>query len=266
MEAIIRPAAVSGLFYPDSAELLHRQIGDYLSSARTELSPAQPKAMIVPHAGYIYSGPVAGSAFHLLEPFSEIINRVILVGPSHRVAFEGIAASGATHFSTPLGLVPLDRQTTLELEALELVSESDSAHAFEHSLEVQIPFLQEILKDFQLVPLVVGNCSPSQVAKMMETVWGGPETLFVISSDLSHYHDYHTAQKIDKQTASAIENLDPTPIGYENACGRAGLNAILMIAQNRNLEIKELDLRNSGDTAGSKGNVVGYGSWALFEK
>ncbi len=261
MRQIVRPAAVAGSFYPDNPERLHAQVSGFLQEA--QVINNVPKALIVPHAGYIYSGSIAASAYATLKNQNESINRVVLIGPSHRVPFRGVATSSATHFSTPLGKIPIDLQTTQKLERLNCVEPFDQAHSFEHSLEVQLPFLQETLNKFSIIPLVVGDINPEQLAELIDTIWGGSETLIVISSDLSHYHDYKSAQKMDLATAKAISALSPSTINYDDACGRTGVNALLITAKRKGLKVVPLDLRNSGDTAGGRDQVVGYGSWAF---
>jgi hypothetical protein len=259
----IREAAVAGSFYPaDPAELqstVHRLL-DAVSAVR---GPA-PKAMVVPHAGYAWSGPVAASAYARLRPQRERYQRVILLGPGHCVAVAGLAASGADAFRTPLGDVPLDRAS---IDALRhpAVSLNDAVHHPEHSLEVQLPFLQSVLASFSLVPLVVGDADPEDVAAVIELLWGGPETLVLVSSDLSHYLDYDTARSLDLDTCHAIEQLDCRPIGHARACGATPLRGLLLAAQRRGLQPVTLDLRNSGDTSGSRGRVVGYGAWMFVE-
>jgi len=261
----IRPAAVAGMFYPDDEISLRSMVQQFLAQA-TSSGPA-PKAIIVPHAGYIYSGPIAGSAYHLLENNSASFKRVVLLGPSHRVPLLGLAASSASSFSTPLGLIEIDQDRIKKLSKLKQVKIMDEAHAMEHSLEVQLPFLQTILTDFKLIPLVVGDASAREVCEVLELACQDPnqdqQTLIVISSDLSHYHDYATANKLDALTSHAIENLDGDQIGYENACGRTAVNGLLMFASNRGMKAEILDQRNSGDTAGDKDQVVGYGAYAF---
>lgn len=263
MARIVRPAAVAGSFYPASPDALGAQVSNYLQASQTAI--AHPKALIVPHAGYIYSGSIAASGYATLKDQETPYSRVVLIGPSHHVPFRGVATSNATHFTTPLGDIPLDRQALRELDGFDFVISLDKAHAQEHSLEVQLPFLQETLSQFSLIPLVCGDISPLQLAELLDALWGGPETLFVISSDLSHYHDYKSAQIRDRATAEAISSLTPSAIGYDDACGRTGVNALLILAKKRGCEMKLLDLRNSGDTAGSQDRVVGYGSWAMVK-
>jgi len=265
MSNFIRQPAVAGMFYPGDKAELHQSIETYLQQATQKQTEAEevPKAIIVPHAGYIYSGPVAASAYARLLPAKEQIHRVILLGPSHRVPFRGLATSSATHFVTPLGQIPLDRQLIEKLETFPQVVPLDQAHTLEHSLEVHLPFLQEVLSDFSLVPLVVGDTRPEEVAEVLEAVWGGPETLIVISSDLSHYHDYATAQKMDRATSQAIEALQPENIHYDDACGRNPVNGLLALARRKGLHAKTVDLRNSGDTAGPRDQVVGYGAYVI---
>ena len=257
----IRPAAVAGLFYPADPAQLHQEIQSMLAGA--EQTGKAPKALIVPHAGYIYSGPVAASAYAQLEGVSDRIERVILLGPCHRVPLQGLATTSADYFETPLGRVRIDREAIDRILPLQQVKEFDLTHQQEHSLEVQLPFLQEVLDDFSLVPLVVGDTRNAEVSEVLELLWGGDETLIVISSDLSHYHDYDTARSMDSATCEAIEHMDPAQIHYDQACGRNPLNGLLLAAKNHGLHATTLDLRNSGDTAGDRSSVVGYGAWAF---
>jgi len=256
-----RQPAVAGMFYPGSAETLHREVQDYLAAAHPA-GPA-PKAVIVPHAGYVYSGPVAASAYARLHGAAEQIHRVVLLGPSHRVGFPGLAASTADEFLTPLGPIPLDREAIDRALALPQVRVLDQAHALEHSLEVQLPFLQEVLGTFRLVPLVVGDATPQDVGEVLELLWGGTETLIVISSDLSHYYDYATARELDAATTQAIEGLRLEDIGAEDACGRHPVKGLLWVARRKGLSVETVDLRNSGDTAGPRDQVVGYGAYVF---
>lgn len=261
---MIREAAVAGQFYPASSNELATQVNDYLESASTILPDQQPKALIVPHAGYIYSGPVAASAFKQLYPFANKIKRVVLLGPSHRVPLYGIATTSASSYRTPLGNIPLDHDSIRQIESLPQVQQLDQAHEWEHSLEVQLPFLQQILEDFTLVPLVVGQADTGEIAEVIDDYIDDRESLVVVSSDLSHYHDYIQAQKIDEQTASAIETLDDGAVSDEGACGRYPVKGLLASARHHHLQVKTLDLRNSGDTAGSRDRVVGYGAWVFY--
>jgi MEMO1 family protein len=261
----IRPAAVAGLFYPAVAADLEQQVGAFLASIETAAHEPVPKALIVPHAGYIYSGPIAAAAYARLVPAGGRISRVVLLGPAHFIGFRGLAADSAGAWQTPLGTVPIERPVIEHLIAADLVGVLDAAHAREHSLEVQIPFLQAALGAFSLVPIVAGDASPEAVARLLDVVWGGAETLIVISTDLSHYLDYRTCQETDRQTAEAIERLDANTLGPDSACGRVAVRGLLVAARLRGMSIARLDLRNSGDTAGPRNRVVGYGSWALFE-
>jgi len=259
----VRPPAVAGMFYPSSP----RQLGDMVQTFLGEAKAAGgvPKAIIAPHAGYIYSGAIAASAYAQLRPLRDEIKRVVLLGPSHRVRLHGLAMSSAEAFSTPLGEVPLDAEAAEAIRPLPQVKTMDEAHAREHSLEVQIPFLQEVLGDFRLLPLVVGEASPAEVAEVIERLWGGSETRFVVSSDLSHYYDYATAQRLDRATSDAILHLRPQDIGDEGACGRVPVRGLLYAASRHHLQGRLLDLRNSGDTAGPRDQVVGYGAYAFDE-
>ncbi|PKM44169.1 MAG: AmmeMemoRadiSam system protein B [Gammaproteobacteria bacterium HGW-Gammaproteobacteria-1] len=259
----IRQPAVAGLFYPADAIQLRRMVQGFLREAHGGEGTA-PKAIIAPHAGYIYSGPVAAAAYARLAPLRGVVTRVVLLGPSHRVGFLGLASSSADFFRTPLGDIPLDRGAIAGLDGLPQIHALDEAHAMEHSLEVHLPFLQEVLGDFNLVPLVVGDAAPREVEEVLEHLWGGPETLIVISSDLSHYHDYATAQSLDHATAQAIEQLRYQDLHSEGACGRNPVRGLLLAAQHFGLKADTVDLRNSGDTAGPRDSVVGYGAW-LFQ-
>jgi hypothetical protein len=258
----VRNPAVAGLFYPGDPRELRAMVADYLGAAQA--AGTVPKAMIVPHAGYIYSGPIAASAYARLIPARRQITRVVLLGPAHRVGFHGLALSSADYFTTPLGSIPVDAATVKKIASLPQVRVMDVAHAQEHSLEVHLPFLQEVLGEFTLVPLVVGEASPEEVSEVLDLLWGGPETLIVISSDLSHYHDYATAQAMDRATSQAIERLQPDGIQYDDACGRNPVNGLLTVARVRGLKARTIDLRNSGDTAGTRERVVGYGAY-VFE-
>lgn len=262
MEKRIREPAVAGMFYPSAADELSQTLQQYLAEASPQPGPV-PKALIAPHAGYVYSGPVAASAYIQLIPARFTINRVVLLGPSHRVPLDGLAASSATHFATPLGLIPVDTRTVTQLCDLPQVNINDQAHAQEHSLEVHLPFLQQVLDEFTLVPLVVGHCPPETVNQVIAQLWGGPETLIVISSDLSHYHEYAIAKRLDQHTSESIEHLDYEHIDYENACGRDPINGLLYFARQSGMTASALDVRNSGDTAGPHERVVGYGAYVF---
>jgi AmmeMemoRadiSam system protein B len=257
-----RPPAVAGTFYPSARRPLQAMIQDFLREAET--TGEQPKAIIAPHAGYIYSGPIAASAYARLRAGRHSIRRIVLLGPSHRVGFRGLAVSSAERFATPLGDITIDRKAVEKILGLPFVHTLDQAHAFEHSLEVHLPFLQEVLENFSLVPVVVGEANPEEVAEVLDLLWDGDETVMVISSDLSHYHDYATARRMDEATSAAIEALDPEAIRVEQACGCLPVSGLLYVARKRGLKARTIDLRNSGDTAGGKDSVVGYGAY-VFE-
>jgi MEMO1 family protein len=259
-----RPPAVAGLFYPGEPAGLGRTLDDLLNRAKPEGRPAVPKALIAPHAGYVYSGPIAASAYRLLAPVRDQVKRVVLLGPTHRVAVRGLAVPGVTHFATPLGTIELDTAAIEALRGLPQVVVSDEAHALEHSLEVHLPFLQKVLTQFTLVPLAVGYASPEDVAAVLEKLWGGPETLIVVSSDLSHYLTYAHAQSIDRETCNAILDLR-SDIDHEQACGATPVSGLTLTARRKGLKPELVDLRNSGDTAGDKSRVVGYASFAFYE-
>jgi AmmeMemoRadiSam system protein B len=261
----IRPAAVAGMFYSRDPRELAQTLDAMLAVAsQSTSSTAIPKAIIAPHAGYVYSGPIAASVYALLKPARASIRRIVLLGPTHRVAVRGLALPDTDAFATPLGVVPIDREAIAVLGKLPQVTTSPAAHAFEHSLEVHLPFLQSVIGPFTLVPLAVGYANAGQVAEVLDALWGGRETLIVVSSDLSHYHPYAQAQAIDRHTADAILKLE-TGITHEEACGATPVIGLNLAAQRRRLRPQLLDLRNSGDTAGDRGRVVGYGAFAYFE-
>ena len=259
MEA--RQPAVAGMFYAAGARQLQGDVDRLLSQAAPHEGPV-PKAMIVPHAGYVYSGPVAAEAYQMLTPAKDRIRRVVVFGPSHRVYLQGMAIPSVDRFATPLGEVALDRQTLDVMARLPGVGVSDVAHREEHSLEVQLPFLQTVLSQFELVPVVVGDCAADQVAAVVDAVWGGPETLILVSSDLSHYLSYGEAREVDENTCRRILNKETTLTGHE-ACGAYAVNGLLRSRHGQLLDVETVDLRNSGDTAGNKDRVVGYGAFIL---
>lgn len=258
---VIRQPAVAGMFYPADPRELETMVKDLLAGARP--AGGAPKAIIAPHAGYPYSGPVAAEAYAGLCARRDQIRRVVLLGPAHRVFVRGLALPDAERFATPLGLIDIDREAVEQIRHLPQVGVMDAAHAQEHSLEVHLPFLQAVLDRFQLVPLVVGEAGPGEVAEVLELLWGGDETLIVISSDLSHYYDYDTARAIDARTAENILMRRLEKIGPYEACGCVPLHGLLTVARSRDLHVELLDLRNSGDTAGPRDRVVGYGSFSV---
>lgn len=263
--ATFRPPAVAGAFYPGEAKALLGEVDELLDGVESlEVRFGYPKALIVPHAGYIYSGSTAAHAYSELTTARGLVKRVVLLGPVHRVAVKGLALPGVELFETPLGRIPVDAQAVRSLHGLPQVVVSAPAHAMEHSLEVQLPFLQRVLGDFSLVPLAVGDATSAQVAEVLERLWGGPETLIVISTDLSHYHEYETAQRIDNDTAERIARLEGG-LNHQQACGATPLNGLLSVAQKKGLTIRRLSVCNSGDTAGGRGRVVGYSAFTLDE-
>jgi len=262
-----RPPAVAGLFYPEDAKALTFDVRAMLANVPFPAPHAEkiiPKALIVPHAGYIYSGPIAATAYATLNNVAPHIRRVILLGPTHRVAVQGLALPGVEAFATPLGVVPLDVDAMQFIADLPQVTVSPRAHAQEHSLEVQLPFLQTVLNEFQLLPLAVGMATAEEVAEVLERLWGGEETLIVISSDLSHYLPYDTARREDTITAQSILAMK-TGIDHDHACGATPINGLLLTARKHHLTAHQLDLRNSGDTAGPRDGVVGYAAFAFEE-
>jgi len=256
-----RPAAVAGLFYPGDRHELAATVHHLLE--QTTCQPgSHPKALIVPHAGYVYSGPIAATAYRQLEAIAGRITRVVLIGPAHRVALNGMAFPSVDTFAVPTGEVRLDRAAIDAALKLPGTCISDRAHALEHCLEVHVPFLQAVLGEFALVPIVVGHSQPAEVAHVLESLWGGEETLIVVSSDLSHYHPYDTARAIDAHTTAKILSRS-TDLTGEEACGAYAINGLMVAARGHELTVHALDVRNSGDTAGDRRQVVGYGAYAL---
>ena len=272
-QASIRPPAVASLFYPGDVSELQAEVRDLLDSARMENEETQQlhegrrlKALIVPHAGYMYSGTTAAKAYQCLAGYQEEIKRVMLLGPAHRVWLQGIGVPRSTAFETPLGPIPISQEKIRELlECYPMVKTRDDAHEQEHCLEVQLPFLQEVLSEFELLPMLVGETPAVQVAELIEAILEDPGSLILLSTDLSHFHPYHEAVDLDGKTAEAIESFDEASIVPELACGAHPLRGLLHFALLSGWEITRLGLCNSGDTAGSKDRVVGYGAWALTE-
>ena len=261
----IRQPAVAGAFYPEQSQVLSNAVRAMLFTVvpDSDTGQALPKAIIVPHAGYIYSGATAALAYARLSAGREIIRRVVLLGPAHRMPVRGLALPGVDAFATPLGVIEVDPEAVAALAHLPQVGVSRAAHAQEHSLEVQLPFLQTVLKDFTLVPLAVGDATAAHVAEVLEALWGGPETLIVISSDLSHFLPYRLAQAVDGETVQNILNLTGS-LSHEQACGGTPINGLLLAARRRRLQPLLLGLCNSGDTAGDKSRVVGYAAVAFM--
>ena len=265
----VRPPAVAGFFYPEDPGELRSAVDAYLTGARQanleDPETPWPKAVIAPHAGFVYSGPVAASVYTRLEAARGTVRRVVLLGPSHRVGFKGLAVPSTEAYVNPLGPIPIDAQAIAQIAGFSQVRLLDEAHTQEHSLEVHLPFLQAVLGDFSLVPIVVGDAAADDVARVLDALWGGPETLIVISSDLSHYHDYATASAMDGETCRAIQMLQIDKVTTEGACGGRPIRGLMSLAQRRDLRITLVDLRNSGDTAGPRDKVVGYGSFIVEE-
>lgn len=264
--ATVRPAAVAGSFYPRDPKELDASVQYYLAEAAANIKASQgpvPKAIVAPHAGFIYSGLTAAAAYARVYSARDRIKRVVMMGPCHHVALKGIALSGASAFATPLGDVPIDKAAVSRVVELDGVKIFDEAHRQDHSLEVHLPFLQVLLDEFSIIPFIVGQASIDQVSNVLEQLWGGNETLILISSDLSHYLSYDAARLLDDETRRAIEQLDILALGDNQACGHNSLKGLMMAAGRRGLKASTVDVRNSGDTAGDKDRVVGYGSWVL---
>jgi MEMO1 family protein len=260
----VRLAAVAGQFYPADAAGLRAEVEQYLAEGKNTTATA-PKAAIAPHAGYMYSGPIAGSVYACLAKGRDVIQRVVLLGPSHYASFRGLAASSASAFACPLGTVPVDEEAMAKVRELPQVTTLDAAHREEHSLEVQLPFLQTALAQFKLVPLLVGDATATEVSQVLEVLWGGPETCLVVSSDLSHYHDYGLTQEMDRAAAEAIESMKGEMLSGEQACGSRPIRGLLEAARAHQLRCQVVDLRNSGDISGRRDRVVGYGGFVFMQ-
>lgn len=258
----VRWPAVAGVFYPDTKQELVDDIGELMREAIADIGYVAPKAIIVPHAGYVYSGKTAAMAYSCLKARRKIIRRVVLLGPVHHVPVRGLALPEVDAFATPLGEVKLDTDAIASLAKLDQVVVSSAAHAQEHSLEVQLPFLQTVLEDFKLVPLAVGDATAEEVAEVLDLLWGGPETLIVVSSDLSHYLSYELAESVDMQTVQTILSMEGN-LTHLQACGGTPINGLILSAQRHHMQPKLIDLCNSGDVSGDKSRVVGYAAFAF---
>jgi AmmeMemoRadiSam system protein B len=264
METNVREPSCPGRFYPAAPDVLRDEVADYLEAPDEDSAvDGRPKAVIAPHAGYPFSGPIAGRAFGSLSPVGDSIERALLVGPSHFVEVDGLAAPSHTHFATPLGELPVDRDAVETLRADGLVTIHDEPHGREHALETHLPFLQQVAGDVSIVPVVTGRNVDNRVARLLETVWEDEATVVSISSDLSHYLDYETARRVDDETREAIERLAPAEIDDRQACGNTSIRGLLQVAGGRDMDVETLGMCNSGDTGGDKSKVVGYGAWAF---
>ena len=259
----VRPPAVAGRFYPADPDRLREQVVQLLAAASVAV-PGRPKALIVPHAGYVYSGPVAASGYAWMVPWLDQIERVVLLGTCHTPGVSGLATTSAEEFLTPLGRVPVDRAAVEESLRFSQVHLDDEAHDRDHALEVQLPFLQVVLGSFAIVPFLVGRADAETVDEILEPLWDGDRTLIVVSSDLSHQHSYEEVRRLDQATAEAIEQLHGEALGPRSACGRNAIVGLLHIARRHGLKCRTVDLRSSGDTAGPRQRVVGYGSWVFI--
>jgi AmmeMemoRadiSam system protein B len=261
----VRRAAVAGAFYPSNAAHLSRDVDELLSAVQISDGSMSLKAAIVPHAGYVYSGPTAATAYARLRAARGQLRRIIIIGPSHFARISGLALPVFDAMQTPLGEVAVDVESVKRATRLPQVVESAQAHSREHSLEVQLPFLQRALENFTVVPVTVGEADPEAVARVIEELWGGVETAILVSSDLSHYLPYELAMKKDRRTAARVLELRPVLVPSEDACGATPINGLLLAASKKKLRPALLDLRNSGDTAGPRSEVVGYGSFAFYQ-
>lgn len=260
MDHAVRPPAVAGSFYPSSALELGALVDRLLAAVAVPAGAPCPKALIVPHAGYVYSGPIAASAFARVAPHADRIERVVLVGPAHRLWVDGLVAPGAARLRTPLGDVEVD----VAALARGGFAVSVATHAREHCLEVELPFLQRVAPRAKVVPLLGSDAGPAAVGAALEALWGGAETLVVVSSDLSHYLPWAEGRAVDIETCARIV-AGEAAIAGERACGAVAINGLLWVARRRGLRVELVDRRSSGDTAGSRDEVVGYAAFALYE-
>jgi AmmeMemoRadiSam system protein B len=258
----VRLPAVAGRFYPADPGALRQQVQRLLTDAPSPRG-RRPKGLIVPHAGYIYSGPIAATGYAWLFPCAETIDRVILLGTCHSPGIKGLAASSADAFLTPLGKVPVDRPSVYDALRYPQVQLNDDASDRDHAIEVQLPFLQVVLESFSIVPFLVGQADKDAVADVLDALWDGDRTIIVVSSDLTHHLPLEEARLRDRVTANAIERLDGAALGPRSACGRSAIAGLLTAAQRHGLSSRTVDLRTSGDTAGPRQSVVGYGSWVF---
>jgi AmmeMemoRadiSam system protein B len=255
----VRPAAVAGAFYPGRADRLRDEVETMLGEAPVVELGVAPRILIVPHAGYVYSGPVAASAYRLL--LEQPPSRIGLLGPSHYVGFHGLAAPEHDLLETPLGTVAVDAIID-KLVTAGMTTRSRSAHHREHSLEVQLPFIQVVAPEATVAPLLTGDDDPSSASQAISAMLDASMTV-LISSDLSHYLDHESAMKLDAKTAASIADLRESDLGRETACGRTAVRGALLAAAARGWAVVLLDLRTSGDTAGSGDRVVGYGAFVI---
>lgn len=264
--SLIKRPAVAGKFYPGDAKALRQMLAELFAAAAKRVAPINtcPKAIIAPHAGYIYSGATAAAGYQVLTAFADRIKHVTLLGPAHYIPVLGLACSSSDFFETPLGKLVVRPSLRSQILNLPQVKTNDSAFEKEHSLEVHLPFLQTVLNNFTILPLLVGRAEPAEIAEVIEACWGDEHSLIVISSDLSHYLSYEQAQMIDQQTSAAIVSLQVDNIDRHQACGRSPIKGLLTAAQHHNLYVKVIEQCNSGDTAGDKSRVVGYASYHFY--
>ncbi len=256
-----KKADVAGLFYPSEPEELKSMLETFVNTAKSVNNLT--RAVIAPHAGYVYSGPIAGSAYKALYSSKENIKNVIILSPSHNCSFDGVATHSAQAFSTPLGDIEVNQELKEKIASLPFIKELDEAFIREHALEVHLPFIQYVLPHAKILPLVVGQTYPEEIQMLIETLWNDPSNAFVISTDLSHFLSYMQAQKLDSLTAKQFERKLFQEIHHEQCCGYFPVRGMLKFAKEHGLKISTLDLRNSADTAGDKGRVVGYGSFMI---
>ncbi len=270
-----RLPAVAGLFYPSDPGELQGMVRSMLEEAgsrkKEDLAGASGngrvlRAIIAPHAGYVYSGPVAASAYVYVGAAAGNVGKVAILGPSHRVPVRGLALSSAAEYEMPGFSLPADSEAAESLRRADLAEFVDEAHAAEHSIEVHLPFIKAVLGEVEVAAIAVGEASPDRVGAAVELLMEDPKRLVVISSDLSHYLDYDSAVAVDSVTAQAILNLRYEDIGYEQACGRNCIRGLLWAARRQGMHPQLLDLRNSGDTAGPRDSVVGYPAFAFWSR
>jgi len=259
----LRIPAHAGQYYPADAGFLEKVVDEYLTDGGTVSEI--PKAVIAPHAGFIHSGRIAGKAFAVWKAQEVRARRVVLIGPSHYYDFPGIALPDSTRFQTPLGEVQVDPAADDLKRKFRYVRVFEAAHYPEHALEVLLPFLQRAVPGAKIVPLITGRTEMSQVSAVIEEIWGGADTLLVISSDLSHNHPYEIAQKVDRQTARAIVEFDFSRLTADQACAYQAMRGFLKAAIRKEMRCSLLELRNSADASGDMSLVTGFGAFHFFE-
>ncbi len=258
---MIKECDVAGQFYPKERAQLIEMIENFSSSEREIIY--KPKAIIVPHAGFIYSGDIAAKAYKALIPLVDNYKKIILLSPAHRKSVTGVAYHNARKFACPIGDIPVNAELLSILKTNDSVYNDDEAFNFEHGLETHFPFISYIFRDISFLPLIVGNIDTQKLSDIFNLFWQADDILFIISSDLSHFHNYEICKTLDHETTQHIINLNYEKINHDAACGYYPLCGALKLAKDNNQKCYLLSLKNSGDSIGDKDSVVGYGSFII---